>query len=101
YDQLDRRVSHAINGVVSQIAFDAAGRMTNRTDALGTFSYMYDGSSRRPLSVIGPNAPTVAMSYFNNQNDRLLQQITHSKGANLISQFGYTYDVAAAWITNW
>ena len=101
YDQLNRRVTHSINGVASQATFDSAGRMTNRTDALGAFNYTYDGSSRRPASVSGPNGFAVTVGYFNNQNDRLLQQIRNSSGANLISQFNYGYDVAASRITNW
>ena len=101
YDELGRVDSRAINGVASTKAFDAAGRVTGETNALGTFSYGYDGSARRLLSASYPNGQKTSYRYLDNLGDRQLARIIHTQGAQPVSEFTYQYDVPAARVTAW
>jgi len=101
YDELGRRVSTAINGVASRITYDAAGRVVAATNALGAFTYAYDGSSGRLLTNTLPNGQTEERSYGNNLQDRTLQRITHKVGATPLSEFLYGRDIQADRITTW
>ena len=101
YDQLGRRVSTDINGTSSSVAFDAAGRVTSETNALGDFTYTYDGNSFRETSQTYPNGQTAQRSYGGNPQDNVLHQITHQKGATPVSEFIYGYDTPRRLITSW
>ncbi|PYJ60145.1 MAG: peptidase C39, bacteriocin processing [Verrucomicrobia bacterium] len=101
YDELGRAVSRAINGVAQTLTFDAIGRITSFSNALGTFGYTYDGSTRRPLSKAFPNDLTTAFHYLDNSGDRLLDRITHSMPGGTVSEFTYGRDVRARQITSW
>ena len=85
YDELGRRISTAIDGVASTVTLDAAGRMTNATNALGTFNYTYDGNSFRKTSQTCPNGQTTEFSYADNVHDQRLQRITNKLGIMPIS----------------
>jgi RHS repeat-associated protein len=101
YDALGRVVTRAINGVAQTLAYDALGRVTNVVNALGTFSYAYDGASPRLLDVSYPSGQAGHFAYFGNLMDKRLQQITHQRpDASLISRFVYGYDPVGE-ITNW
>ena len=101
YDELGRRVSTAINGVAMRMNYDAAGRVVSETNALGTFTYAYDGASGRLLTNVFPNGLTVERGYGGNLEDRELQRITHKVGATPISEFLYGRDHLAHRITTW
>jgi len=101
YDELGRRVTTAINGVASTRIFDAASRLTNEVNPLGSFGYAYDGGSRRVVSVSDPNGQSTAATYGSSLEDFTLQQITCSVGANPISQFSYGRDIPRMRITTW
>src|SRR5207244_487871 len=101
YDELGRRTSTAINGVASVVNYDAAGRVVRESNALGSFSYIYDGSSHRILSETFPNSQTITRSYGNLLQDLTLQRITHQIGAAPISEFLYTRDIPAGRIRTW
>ncbi len=101
YDELSRAVSHVINGVAQTMTFDAVGRITVVSNALGTFGYSYDGSTRRPLSKTFPNGLTSAFHYLDNSGDRMLDRITHSTPGGTVSEFTYGRDVRAKQITTW
>jgi RHS repeat-associated protein len=101
YDELGRRVSTAINGVASTMIYDAAGRLISETNALGVFTYSYDGASGRLLTNVFPNGMTVERGYGGNLEDRELQRITHRVGATPISEFLYGRDLLADRITTW
>jgi RHS repeat-associated protein len=101
YDELGRRTSTAVNNVASLLSFDAAGRVIGETNALGTFSYAYDGASSRILLEALPNSQTTTRAYDDNPHDRALQRITHQFGATPISQFVYGRDIPAGRIVNW
>jgi RHS repeat-associated protein len=101
YNELGRRVSTAINGVASIMAYDAAGRVVSETNALGGFAYVYDGSSGRILTKTLPNGQIEERRYGNNLQDRRLQRITHRVGTTPISEFLYGRDLQADRITTW
>ena len=101
YDALGRQISADINGTGSSVALDAAGRVTSETNALGTFTYIYDGNSFRETSQTYPNGQTTQRSYGGNLLDNNLQQITHQNGATAISEFLYSYDIPRRLITSW
>ena len=69
YDELGRRVSTAINGVAASITYDAAGRVSTNSNALGGFTSRYDGSSFRKTSESYPNGQTVEFGYAGNLKD--------------------------------
>lgn len=101
YDELGRRVSTAIDGVAMRMIFDAAGRVISETNALGTFTYAYDGASGRLLTNTFPNGLTVERGYGNALDDFELNRITHKVGATPISEFLYGRDHLADRITTW
>ena len=101
YDALGRQISTDINGTASTVTLDAAGRVTSETNALGTFTYTYDGNSFRETSQTCPNGQTTQRSYGGNLLDNNLQQITNQNGATPISEFLYGYDQARGLITSW
>src|SRR5688572_28752865 len=83
------------------MTFDAAGRVVNRTNALGVFTYAHDGSSRRVLARIFPNGQVEDRGYGDNFLDHALQRITHRSGTTPISEFIYVRNVPAKRITTW
>ena len=105
YDALGRRVSTAINGVAATLTFDAIGRVTSATNALGIFNYTYDGNSIRRVSQRYPNGQKTEYQYGSIVQDKLLQQTTNSGGGVLtsdnISEFIYGHDVPTGQITTW
>jgi RHS repeat-associated protein len=101
YDELGRRVSTAIDAITSLMTYDAAGRVVGETNALGAFTYAYDGASGRLVSEIFPNGQTRTNSYDSNLHDRALQRITHKVGNTPLSEFIYGRDIAADHITTW
>jgi YD repeat-containing protein len=76
YDELGRPVHRAINGVDSAMTFDAAGRRTGVTNALGTFAYGYDGSTARPVSKFSSQRPDRSGGAMATSPGRTLQRIT-------------------------
>ena len=101
YDELGRRISTAINGVASFMAYDAGGRVVGATNALGSFTYAYEGGSERLVSQSFPNGQTTELSYFNNLQDRALQKLTYKVGATAVSEFIYGRNIPAGRITTW
>lgn len=101
YDVLGRRVSTAINGVAMRMLYDAAGRVVSETNALGTFTYAYDGASGRVLTNVCPNNLTIERGYGGNLEERELQRITHRVGTTLVSEFLHGRDHLADRITTW
>ncbi len=75
--------------------------MTSETNALGTFTYTYDGNSFRETSQTCPNGQTTQRSYGANLQDNTLQQITNQNGTTPISEFIYGYDQTRGLITSW
>jgi RHS repeat-associated protein len=101
YDELGRRAVTAINGVAAAKVFDAAGRVLSETNALGSFTFTYDGSSSREISQSSPNGPSIALSFGGNLADHRLQGITNKLGATPVSAFIYGYDIPAGHIALW
>jgi RHS repeat-associated protein len=101
YDELGRPVQTSINGVSMLDVYDAAGRVVTKTNALGSFSFSYEGGSTRLISKTCPNGQTTTFAYSDGLHDRRLQQITHTSGATPISQFSYVRDIPRQRITSW
>ncbi len=101
YDALGRRISLAINGVATTKNYDAAGRITSGTNALGNFTFAYHGASPRLASLTYPNNQLTTLNYFNHLQDHELQRITHSHSGTPISEFVYGRNVPAGRITSW
>jgi RHS repeat-associated protein len=102
YDKLGRRVTTVINGMVSSLSFDAAGRVTFATnDALGAFDYAYDGNSDRLAFQVYPNGQSSTLHYNQLPHDLSLQKITNQFGGTSISEFDYVRDDATGRITSW
>lgn len=101
FDELGRRVSKAINGVAMRMNYDAAGRVSSETNALGTFTYAYDGATGRVLTNVFPNGLIVERGYGGNLEDFELNRITHKVGATPISEFLFGRDHLADRITTW
>jgi YD repeat-containing protein len=102
YDELGRVKSRAIDGVPLTYTYDALGRITAETNALGTFSYGYDGVTSRLSEVTYPNGQTTTYAYFGNPGDRRLREIHHKKpppNSSTLSRFTYTYDAAGNILT--
>jgi len=83
------------------MTYDAAGRVTGVTNALGTFAYAYDGSSGRVLTNTFPTGQIAELSYANINQDLMLQRITHRMGVTPVSEFLYGHDVSAGRIATW
>ena len=101
YDELGRRVHSAVNGADAASAYDASGRVVGVSNALGLFSYAYDGGSRRLLTTTLPNGQTASRGYGSILQDLALQRITHQVGATPVSEFIYTRDEPAYRIVIW
>jgi RHS repeat-associated protein len=91
YDEQGRTTGRSINGVGLTQSFDALGRITGETNALGSFSYAFAGTTRRPTSATYPNGQTTTFDYFDNLGERRLKEI-HNKlsGGATLSKFNYT-----------
>lgn len=101
YDELGRRVATALNGVVSRVSFDAAGRVVNETNALGSFQDTYDGGSARLVSETFPNGQVSTRGYGNELGDFALEGITNQIGSAPVSQFLYKRDILNDRILAW
>jgi RHS repeat-associated protein len=101
YDALGRVVHRTINGLGLALSFDAAGRLAGATNALGAFTYVYDSSSSRLISVSGPTGQTTERDYSDLLQDRVVRRITHFRGAALISEFVYGHTVPGRQILSW
>lgn len=94
YDPLGRRLTRAVNSVAETAAFDAAGRLENITNALGSFTYAYEGVTSRLASAIHSGGKKTAFKYFPAAQDFRLERISNLKpdGTTPLSVFDYTYD---------
>ncbi len=101
YDQLGRLSSRTINSVAQALTYDALGRVTMVTNALGVFTNSYVDETPRLASTSYPNGQTTIFSYYGTTNNEWLQQIQNLTPSHQnLSSFGYAYD-ANGDITNW
>ncbi len=100
YDSLGREKTRSINGVGSSVVYDAMGRVTSASNALGTFGYSYVNQTSRLSNITLPNGQSTVYTYFNNLGDQRLKQIWNKKGSTTISKFTYEYDDEGQ-ITKW
>jgi RHS repeat-associated protein len=101
YDALGRRTSQTINGMAESVNYDALGRVTLVTNALGSFTNVYVRATGMIATNLYPNGQQAVFSYYGTTNDERLQQIQNlTPGGQNLSTFGYVYD-ANGEITNW
>jgi RHS repeat-associated protein len=103
YDELGRVVTRSIAGAANleTRTLDALGRLSGLTNALGQFTYAYDGVASRQTSVTYPTGQLTTYAYFDALGDYRLREI-HNKRADgaTISRFEYGYDLlgnVSAW----
>lgn len=103
YDQIGRVKTRTVNGVDETYGFDDLGRLQTDANALGTFTYGYDGTTGRLSSVSYPNGQQALYGYQeDNTQDRRLSQIKHlSPGGGTLDQFDYSYDGPLGRIAHW
>ena len=95
YDELGRVINRSINGAANSQswAFDSLGRLSGNTNKLGGFVYTYVGVTNRLQTLAYPGGATTNYLYFDNLEDKRLQQIKNLTSTSaLLSQFDYTYD---------
>ena len=105
YDELGHVVMRSIDGANPVgTTFDALGRVTNVSNALGAFTYGYVDETARLSSVTYPSGTglTTSYSYFGNtsgdgnpaDDDQRLQTIQNftGGGSTNLSRFDYTYN---------
>ncbi len=92
YDKLGRAVTASLKGAVSQVSFDALGRVTSKSSPLDTFTISYLGATDSPLSIRSAKGLSSLYTYFDNLGDERLKAIVNSKGGSAISGFQYAYD---------
>jgi RHS repeat-associated protein len=101
YDELGRLSNRSINGVVQTLLRDALGRVSSINNALGGFTYQYDGVSSRTTEVDGPNGRKTTFAYFDVLHDGRLQEIKNlGPDGSVFSQFDYNFD-AGSRVSNW
>jgi RHS repeat-associated protein len=103
YDQLGRVTNRSINGSSNSASwtFDSLGRVSSAANKVGAFNYAYVNVTNRLSSITYPDGSSSAYAYFQNSQDKRLQEIRNQTSINaLISQFDYAYD-AEGQITSW
>ena len=102
YDELGRVVERRVNGNAVTYDFDNLGRLATAVNSLGTFNYSYVNHTSRLEEVAFPNGQKTTFDYWPNtpstadtgNGDQRLKEILHEDGSsNLLSRFGYEYDV--------
>jgi RHS repeat-associated protein len=95
YDSQGRLSGSGVNGVNWTESRDSIGRLLSVSNALGTFSYSYDGTSLRLLTMTNDqNGFGTAMQYqTGSTTDHRFTEVSNSiSGGSTLSKFDYTYD---------
>jgi RHS repeat-associated protein len=101
YDELGRTTGQDIDGTGASMTYDSLGRLGTTTNALGSFTRVYDGVTPRLLAVNYPNGQIANYTYYDNDNDRRLQTLQYVTGNDVnLSSHEYTYD-AEGQIQRW
>jgi RHS repeat-associated protein len=105
YDSLGHVVSRAIDGGTNTetTVYDGLGRVTQVTNALGTFGYTPYNATNLIASISYPNGQAVNYSYYTSgvSNERLQTITNQGPGSSgTISKFTYGYSPAGD-ITSW
>jgi RHS repeat-associated protein len=95
YDELGRALSQDINGTTASVVYDSLGRLYTTSNALGTFTRLYESDVTPRLKTLTNNSTgqTANYLYYGNSGDRRLQTLQHlTSGLVNLSQHDYTYD---------
>jgi YD repeat-containing protein len=101
YDALGRIAATSIDGVGEAMTYDQLGRVVSETNALGSFSYIHDGSSARVLMQTFPNGLSLTNTYGGILQDQRIHQMAYQIGATPFFKFTYGYDIPKGWIATW
>ncbi|MDB6133281.1 MAG: hypothetical protein JWM59_1524 [Verrucomicrobiales bacterium] len=101
YDQLGRRTSTAVNGVISSQTYDSAGRPLESNNALGTFENTYEGGSSRIAARSLLNGQATVFKYSDSLHDFHLRSISNKTEAGTVSEFTYDYNAPTRRIIAW
>lgn len=103
YDELGRIASRGLVGppaFMTSFNYDALGRVAAEVTPVGTFTYSYEGTTTRPLSLTYPNSQATQYTYFADAGDHRLQRIKHlAPAGTTISQYDYTYNAVGDILT--
>lgn len=100
YDELRRLAGRGLPGFVTNLSYDALGRLTTAATPVGNFVLSYEGTTARPLTLSYPNNQASQYTYFPNSGDHRLQQIKHlAPGGATISKYDYTYTAVGNIVT--
>jgi RHS repeat-associated protein len=92
YDALGRTTNRAINGVAQTVALDGLGRVTIITNALGTFTNTYVGTTMLIATNFYPNGQKMVFGYHSVTNDQRLAEIWNQNyNGSTLSKFDYEY----------
>jgi RHS repeat-associated protein len=107
YDELGRVTGRGVDASTTNAnnvstTFDALGRVTGVSDALGAFTYAYVDQTSRLSGVTYPSATglTTSYSYFGNTGDQRLETIQNMHSTTQLSKFDYTYNPVGT-ISTW
>jgi hypothetical protein len=100
YDELGRVKRRAIDGVGQAVTYDALGRATVVTNALGAFTNEYVGVTARISTNHFPNGQQTTFTYYGTNDDLRLQEIRHTSTNAQLSAFAFSYDPAGQ-IATW
>ena len=94
YDELGRMEGQSVNGVSQTVVRDPLGRVTDKSNALGPFTTVYDGPTPRLDTVTYPNGVKTHYAYFGVLQDLRLQTLQNALQGETtpLSSFDYTYD---------
>jgi YD repeat-containing protein len=92
HDLEERVTSKTYPNGTSDISYDALGRVTGTTNALGSFTNNYVGVTPLLASVVYPNGQSNSFSYLAVTNDERLAEIYNQHAGTNISKFDYSYD---------
>jgi len=93
YDAAGRLVSREIGGVAMAQTFDDLDRVVAVTNALGAFTYGYEGATSRNTAIALPGGWQTLAEFDDDSGDRRLLNIRHLRpDASPLSRHDYTYD---------
>ena len=100
YDARGMLAQRTISGLAETWTYDAAGRVTTNGTPAGPFIHTYDGATSRLATRTYPNGIFSTYTYLGHSGSHRLQQIRHTKAAEVLAQFDYTY-LTAGNIQTW
>jgi len=100
YDELGRVKTRTLSPVTTEWTYDQQGRLVHIIDPIGTFEYVYEGTTGRVQELRYPNLQKTVYDYDVVSHDSRLLEIQHLRpGGQPLSKFTYTYDAVGNILT--